>query len=190
MTKYICGVCGYVHEGDAPPDKCPQCGAVKEKFVEAGGDMTWADEHQIGVAQGVDAEILEGLRERGHQNVLVCPPGSRSEEAARTRGFDTRTVGMRYDLSPSAILGARRALREIAPEFYSELDTIKSYTALGLHFVFGNRGTYEANFNNEAHRNLERFTRGRAATPSQTSRSRRRATTTSSTSKSHRFRRV
>ncbi|HPZ23163.1 MAG TPA: rubredoxin, partial [Bacillota bacterium] len=28
-----CGVCGYIHEGDGPPDKCPKCGAPKEKFA-------------------------------------------------------------------------------------------------------------------------------------------------------------
>jgi sphingolipid delta-4 desaturase len=48
-------------------------------------------------------------------------------------------------------------LREIAPEYYEDLDQIKSYTWLGLHFVFGGREMYEANFNNEAHRNIERF---------------------------------
>jgi len=64
MKKYICTICGYVHEGDSAPDKCPQCGAPKEKFQEQSAtEMTWADEHRIGVAQGVDAEILEGLRQ-------------------------------------------------------------------------------------------------------------------------------
>lgn len=29
-----CSVCGYVHEGDQAPDKCPKCGAPKEKFIE------------------------------------------------------------------------------------------------------------------------------------------------------------
>ena len=63
MKKFICTVCGYVHEGDAPPDKCPQCGAPKEKFKEQQeGELTWADEHVIGVAKDVDKEILEGLR--------------------------------------------------------------------------------------------------------------------------------
>ena len=63
MKKFVCSVCGYVHEGDSAPDKCPQCGAAKEKFNEqtVTGDLTWADEHVIGVAKGVDAEILEGL---------------------------------------------------------------------------------------------------------------------------------
>lgn len=64
MKKYVCTVCGYVHEGDCPPEFCPQCKAPADKFIEqsAGGDLQWADEHRIGVAKGVDAEILEGLR--------------------------------------------------------------------------------------------------------------------------------
>ena len=61
--RFVCAVCGYVHEGDSAPDKCPQCNAPKEKFTEqAEGERNWADEHVIGVAKGVDEEILEGLR--------------------------------------------------------------------------------------------------------------------------------
>ncbi len=61
--KYVCSVCGYVHEGDAPPDACPQCGAPADKFaVQEGGDLAWADEHRIGVAKDVDPEVLAGLR--------------------------------------------------------------------------------------------------------------------------------
>lgn len=63
MKKYICTICGYVHEGDSAPDNCPQCKAPKEKFNEQSTtEMTWADEHRIGVAKDVDAGILEGLR--------------------------------------------------------------------------------------------------------------------------------
>jgi hypothetical protein len=29
-----CSACGYVWDGEGPPDKCPKCGAAKEKFVE------------------------------------------------------------------------------------------------------------------------------------------------------------
>jgi len=62
--RYVCTVCGYIHEGDAPPDKCPQCGAPAEKFQEEKpeADGGWADQHVIGVARGVDPEVLEGLR--------------------------------------------------------------------------------------------------------------------------------
>jgi sphingolipid delta-4 desaturase len=48
-------------------------------------------------------------------------------------------------------------LRQIAPEFYNDLETIRSYTLIGLKFVFANRKTFEEDFNNEAHRNVERF---------------------------------
>jgi len=64
MTVYVCSVCGYVHEGDTAPEKCPQCGAPAEKFneQEANAEFTWADGHTIGVAKGVDPEIVEGLQ--------------------------------------------------------------------------------------------------------------------------------
>ena len=42
MKKWVCSVCGYVHEGDSAPDFCPICKAPKEKFVLQGGDKTWA----------------------------------------------------------------------------------------------------------------------------------------------------
>ena len=62
MAKWVCSVCGYVHEGDTPPEKCPQCGVPAEKFNKQEGEMTWAAEHVVGVAKGVDEEIIEGLR--------------------------------------------------------------------------------------------------------------------------------
>ncbi|HUX79410.1 MAG TPA: NADH peroxidase [Alphaproteobacteria bacterium] len=63
MKKFICSVCGYVFEGNEAPDQCPQCKSPKGKFTEKkDGIMQWADEHKIGVAKGIDAEILEGLR--------------------------------------------------------------------------------------------------------------------------------
>lgn len=63
MKKFICSICGYVHEGDSAPEKCPQCGAPASKFEEqTTGGLVWADEHRIGVAKDVDPEILEGLR--------------------------------------------------------------------------------------------------------------------------------
>ncbi len=62
MKKFVCSVCGYVHEGDNPPEKCPQCGVAADKFVEQGGEMTWAAEHVVGVAKGVSEDIIEDLR--------------------------------------------------------------------------------------------------------------------------------
>ena len=62
MKKFVCSVCGYVYEGESAPAKCPQCGVGPEKFVEQKGEMSWAAEHIVGVAQGVDPQIIEGLR--------------------------------------------------------------------------------------------------------------------------------
>lgn len=73
--KFICTVCGYVHEGDDAPDFCPQCRQPKAKFkeVDAGGTMEWADEHRLGVANGVDEEIVQGLK--AHFNGECCEVG-------------------------------------------------------------------------------------------------------------------
>jgi len=30
--KWVCKVCGYVHEGDTAPEKCPICGVGADKF--------------------------------------------------------------------------------------------------------------------------------------------------------------
>ena len=60
--KYVCSVCGYVHEGDEAPAECPICHAPADKFNKQEGEMTWAAEHVVGVAKGAPAEIIEGLR--------------------------------------------------------------------------------------------------------------------------------
>ena len=62
MAKFVCTVCGYVYEGDAAPAECPVCHAPAEKFKKQDGDMTWASEHVVGVAQGVSEDILSDLR--------------------------------------------------------------------------------------------------------------------------------
>ena len=65
MKKFRCTVCGYVHEGDAAPEKCPLCKAPASKFVEVveveGGALSFADEHVIGVAKGCDEEMIKDL---------------------------------------------------------------------------------------------------------------------------------
>lgn len=56
--------------------------------------------------------LMEGLRERGHLNVLLCPPGSQGEAEARRRGIEVRGVRLGNDLSVAAVLRLRRELRE------------------------------------------------------------------------------
>ena len=62
MKKWICPVCGYVHEGDTPPEFCPQCKVPGSKFTEQKEGLTWAAEHVVGIAKDAPEEIKEGLR--------------------------------------------------------------------------------------------------------------------------------
>lgn len=63
MKKFVCTICGYVHEGDSAPEACPQCKAPASKFKEqAEGELSWATEHVVGVAKGCPEEIMEGLK--------------------------------------------------------------------------------------------------------------------------------
>ena len=62
MAKYVCSVCGYVHEGDSAPEFCPQCKVPANKFVEQKAEMAWAAEHIVGIAKDVPEEVKAGLR--------------------------------------------------------------------------------------------------------------------------------
>ncbi|MDR0842274.1 MAG: NADH peroxidase [Acidobacteriota bacterium] len=62
MKKYVCTLCGYVHEGNEPPEICPVCGAPAAKFNEQGEGLTWAAEHIVGIAKDAPADIVEDLR--------------------------------------------------------------------------------------------------------------------------------
>ncbi len=63
MKKFVCSVCGYVHEGDSAPEVCPICHAPASKVVEQSAERSWAAEHVVGVAKGAPEEIIQGLRE-------------------------------------------------------------------------------------------------------------------------------
>ena len=70
MKKWVCPVCGYVHEGDTPPAECPVCHVPGSKFTLQAEEKTWAAEHVVGVGKvfGADVpaevqeEIIAGLR--------------------------------------------------------------------------------------------------------------------------------
>ena len=63
MKKFVCPVCGYVHEGESAPEKCPICKVPGSKFTEMKGEKTWAAEHVVGVGKNAPEEIIQGLRE-------------------------------------------------------------------------------------------------------------------------------
>ena len=49
MVKWVCPVCGYVHEGNEPPAECPVCHVKGEKFNKVEGELQLAAEHEFGV---------------------------------------------------------------------------------------------------------------------------------------------
>lgn len=63
--KFICTVCGYVHEGDEAPEKCPVCKAGKEKFKEMTADdsESFATVHELGAAikENANEEMIKDL---------------------------------------------------------------------------------------------------------------------------------
>ena len=66
QKKWICTVCGYIHEGPTPPERCPQCRVPASKFkelVEEEGGIQFVQEHVIGIAKeyGVDEEMIKDL---------------------------------------------------------------------------------------------------------------------------------
>ncbi|MCI5892615.1 MAG: NADH peroxidase [Clostridiales bacterium] len=62
MKKWVCGVCGYIYEGEVPPEQCPQCKAPSSAFKEKAEGLSWACEHVIGIAKDVDPRVIEGLQ--------------------------------------------------------------------------------------------------------------------------------
>ncbi|MDE6287723.1 MAG: NADH peroxidase, partial [Muribaculaceae bacterium] len=61
--KFICTVCGYVHEGDSAPEECPVCHVGADKFeeVDENEEVKFVTEHQVGVAKGCDEEMIKDL---------------------------------------------------------------------------------------------------------------------------------
>ena len=73
MKKWVCQVCGYVHTGDTPPETCPQCKVPASKFSEQKEGASFAAEHVVGIAKGVDADIVKDLQ--AHFNGECCEVG-------------------------------------------------------------------------------------------------------------------
>ena len=49
MKKFVCTVCGYIHEGENAPESCPVCHVPAKKFNEVQGELKLAAEHEYGI---------------------------------------------------------------------------------------------------------------------------------------------
>lgn len=75
VKKFICVVCGYVHEGEEAPEQCPLCKAPKSKFKELDteANLNFVTEHEIGVAKGTGEDMIKDLNT--HFNGECCEVG-------------------------------------------------------------------------------------------------------------------
>jgi len=74
--------------------------------------------------------LADGLRRRGHENLIVCPPSSALAGACRDRGLAVREVPMRSELDGASVVGIARALKAFRPEV-AHFHTARAHT-LGL----------------------------------------------------------
>ena len=63
MKKFVCKVCGYIHQGEAPPAQCPLCKVGSERFEELAADAGYACEHELGAGakDKVELDVYQGL---------------------------------------------------------------------------------------------------------------------------------
>ncbi|WP_041277708.1 rubredoxin-like domain-containing protein [Desulfotalea psychrophila] len=74
MKRWKCSVCGYVHTGDVPPEKCPLCGVAKEKFVEIAAEKLSRQEKVSGRV-GQNFWIRQILKHHLHPMLVHFPNG-------------------------------------------------------------------------------------------------------------------
>jgi rubredoxin/uncharacterized membrane protein len=84
MKYFKCTVCGYVHEGPEPPDKCPVCNAPKEKFIELPEDEGEKAYEAYVEKMGDKMKTILAKLEKD---------ASEEKEAEEKKGDDTALVG-------------------------------------------------------------------------------------------------
>ena len=108
MKKWVCPVCGYVHEGENPPEFCPQCHDPGSKFVEQKEDMSWAAEHVVGVGKQFGADVPEEVRQEIIDGLRANFQGECTEVGMY---LAMARVAHREGYPKSACTGRRPALR-------------------------------------------------------------------------------
>ncbi len=60
--KFVCPICGFVHEGTEAPDRCPQCKQlVKWNVLEEDSELNFVTEHVVGIAKDTDEQMKKDL---------------------------------------------------------------------------------------------------------------------------------
>ena len=85
--KWICKVCGYIHEGDTPPEVCPVCGVGSEAFEMISSGLSLKDGHELGVARLVDSRVVEQIRQRLNSDIKEVGQYLAMARAADREGY-------------------------------------------------------------------------------------------------------
>ena len=86
MKKWVCAVCGYVHEGEGPPDECPQCSSPKPEF-----SLEKKKEKLVYDGKSFDVLLINGSSHRSHNTGFVC---DLAEEELRKRKTSYRRFNL------------------------------------------------------------------------------------------------
>jgi len=75
MKRWKCTVCGYIHTGPEPPEKCPVCGADKSMFVEvtdseAAPETSPAPGENAVQAKQPEISVIAGLIHKFHAHPI------------------------------------------------------------------------------------------------------------------------
>lgn len=85
--RWICKVCGYVHEGPEPPEVCPVCKVGRERFERLPDAWEGAGEQRVGVAQGADERLVKGLEAIFGETARALGLGLAAARAADREGL-------------------------------------------------------------------------------------------------------
>ena len=132
--KWICTVCGYIHEGDEAPEQCPMCKVGKDKFKQAeenAGALEFVTEHKIGDGKVDNAELMEGLN-----NHFIGECTEVGMYLAMSRQADRRASGrlrMGYEdqLGEAQERRVRRMRGQDASGAYSQAEQLRRYPRHG-----------------------------------------------------------
>lgn len=89
MKIWQCSVCGYIHDGEDAPERCPKCGAPKEKFVALAEDK---------------AQLVEGSRFTNDLHMTLA--------SLLTEVLEVAEAGIEDDLDPGCVVVFKEAQKQ------------------------------------------------------------------------------
>ena len=80
MKRFVCTVCGYVHEGENPPEECPVCHQPSSKFREESKSLEQNKQQENKSIQTAEREKKEDV---SNANLDYDPQFYRVDESNR-----------------------------------------------------------------------------------------------------------